>query len=241
MTPAMQAAQNTSQIFIGLNLACNSCHDSFISKWTLKDAYALASFFSDEERLRLYRCDIAQDAYATPGFLFPELNHPPASGSLADRRRAAAAIFTDPRNGRMPRTIVNRLWHRLLGRGLVENPDDLDGEPWQPALLDWLASDFVDHGYDLKRLIATIVSSRAYQLPAVARTAQPAKVYTFRGPEIRRLTAEQFADAVASITGDWNVYQPPAPRPRAALRAGRAPRVRRRGDTRASGASPPTR
>src|SRR4029077_3999789 len=169
------------------------------------------SFFSAEGRLQLYRCDIAQEAYATPGFLFPELTHAPASDSLADRRRAAAAIFTDPRNGRMPRTIVNRLWHRLLGRGLVENPDDLDGEPWQPALLDWLASDFVDHGYDLKRLIATIVSSRAYQLPAIARTAQPAKVYTFRGPEIRRLTAEQFADAVASITGDWNVYQPPAP------------------------------
>src|SRR5262249_20652568 len=95
MTPAMQAAQNTSQIFIGLNLACNSCHDSFISKWKLKDAYALASFFSDEARLQLYRCDIAQDAYATPSFLFSELNRTPASDSVADRRRAAAAIFTD--------------------------------------------------------------------------------------------------------------------------------------------------
>jgi hypothetical protein len=123
----------------------------------------------------------------------------------------------------MPRTIVNRLWHRLLGRGLVENPDDLDGEPWQPALLDWLASDFVDHGYDLKRLIATIVSSRAYQLPAIARTAQPAKVYTFRGPEIRRLTAEQFADAVASITGDWNVISPGAAGRERRFRPGRTP------------------
>ena len=211
MTPAMQAAQNTSQIFIGLNLACNSCHDSFISKWKLKDAYALASFFSDEDRLRLYRCDIAQDEYATPAFLFPALNQAPASASLADRRRAAAAIFTDPRNGRMPRTIVNRMWLRLLGRGLVENPDELDAEPWHPALVDWLASDFVDHGYDLKQVIAAIVSSRAYQLPAVPRVGEPARAYAFRGPEVRRLTAEQFADAVASITGDWNVYQPPAP------------------------------
>src|SRR6185436_10480706 len=72
-TPAMQAAQNTAQIFIGLNLKCNSCHDSFISKWKLKDAYGLASFFSDDDRLRLYRCDVAQDDYATPAFLFPEL------------------------------------------------------------------------------------------------------------------------------------------------------------------------
>ncbi len=151
-TPAMQAAQNSAQIFIGLNLKCNSCHDSFISKWKLKDAYGLASFFSEDGRLRLYRCDVPQDDYATPAFLFPELNRAPPSGSLADRRRTAAAIFTDPRNGRLPRTLVNRMWHRLLGRGFVENPDEMDGVPWSPALLDWLASDFVDGGYDLKRL-----------------------------------------------------------------------------------------
>ena len=209
-TPAVQAAQNTAQIFLGVNLKCNSCHDSFISKWKLKDAYALASFFSADARLRLYRCDVAQDQYAEPAFLFPELNRVPASPSLADRRATAAAIFTDPRNGRIPRTVVNRMWHRLLGGGMVENPDEMDTEPWSPALLDWLASDFVDHGYDLKRLLASIVSSRAYQMHAVARAGERPRGYVFRGPEIRRLSAEQFADAVAAITGDWNVYQPPA-------------------------------
>jgi len=209
--PAMQAAQNTAQIFLGINLKCNSCHDSFISKWKLKDAYALAGYFSPEPRLQLYRCDVAQDQYAEPGFLFPELNRALGSGSEADRHRAAAAIFTDPRNGRMPRTLVNRMWHRLLGRGIVANPDEMDGEPWSPELLDWLAGDFVDNGYDLKHLIATILTSRAYQLPAVARKGEQPKQYTFRGPEVRRLTAEQFADAIGSITGEWRVYQPPAP------------------------------
>src|SRR5262245_57204381 len=210
-TPAMQAAQNSAQVFLGINLKCNSCHDSFISKWQLKDAYGLASFFSEDGRLRLYRCDVAQDVYATPAFLFPELNRVSPSASLPDRRRTAAAIFTDPRNGRMPRTIVNRMWHRLLGRGLVENPDEMDGAPWSPGLLDWLASDFVDSGYDLKRLIATIMSSKAYQLRAVPRIGEQPRDYVFRGPEIRRLTAEQFGDAIGAITGDWNVYQPPAP------------------------------
>jgi hypothetical protein len=209
-TPAMQAAQNTAQIFIGINLKCNSCHDSFISKWQLKDAYGLASFFSQDARLRLYRCDVAQDVYATPAFLFPELNRVPSSASLPDRRRAAAAIFTDARNGRLPRTMVNRMWHRLLGRGIVENPDDMDGVPWSPGLLDWLASDFVDGGYDLKRLMATIVSSKAYQMRAVPRVGEQPRGYVFRGPEVRRLTAEQFGDAIGAITGDWNVYQPPA-------------------------------
>ena len=212
-TPAMQAAQNSAQLFIGINLKCNSCHDSFISKWQLKDAYGLASFFSEDARLRLYRCDVAQEAYATPAFLFPELNRVPPSGSLSDRRRTAAAIFTDSRNGRMPRTMVNRMWHRLLGRGIVENPDEMDGVPWSPALLDWLASDFVDGGYDLKRLMATIVSSKAYQMRAVPRIGEQPRGYVFRGPEIRRLTAEQFGDAIGAITGDWNVYQPPAPNP----------------------------
>jgi hypothetical protein len=210
-TPALQAAQNTAQIFLGINLKCNSCHDSFISRWKLKDAYGLASFFSSDGRLRLYRCDVAQDQYAEPAFLYPELNRTPPSGSLADRRATAAAIFTDPRDGRLPRTMVNRLWQRLLGRGIVANPDDMDGQPWSPALLDWLAGDLVDHNYDLKHLLATIVSSRAYQMAAVPRVGEQPRGYVFRGPEIRRLTAEQFADAIAAITGDWSVYQPPAP------------------------------
>ena len=212
-TPAMQAAQNTAQIFIGLNLKCNSCHDSFISKWKLKDAYALASFFSEQDRLRLYRCDVAQEDYATPAFLFPDVNRVPPSHSLADRRQTIAAIFTDPRNGRVPRTMVNRMWNRLLGRGIVENPDDMDGVPWDPQLLDWLASDFVDDGYDLKRLLATIITSKAYQMRAVPRVGEQPREYVFRGPEVRRLTAEQFGDAIGAMTGDWSVYQPPAPRP----------------------------
>ena len=210
VTPWMQASQNTAQVFLGVNLKCNACHDSFVSRWKLKDAYALAGFFSPEPTLQLFRCEKALEQYAEPAFLYPELNRVPPSASLADRRATAAAIFTDPRNGRLPRTIVNRIWTRLLGHGIVGNPDEMDGRPWSPAVLDWLASDFVEQGHDLKHLIATIVTSRAYQMPAVARTGEaPARNYAFRGPEVRRLTAEQFADAVGAITGEWNLYQPP--------------------------------
>jgi hypothetical protein len=217
-TPALQAAQNTAQVFLGVNLKCNSCHDSFISKWKLKDAYSLAAYFSNEEQLKLYRCDVAQEEHAQARFLFPELDRPLASMAAEVRRAAAAAIFTDPRNGRMPRTVVNRVWQRLMGRGIVENVDEMDGEPWSPELLDWLASDFVANGYDLKKLIATIVESRTYQLPSVGRKGEAEKEYTFRGPEIRRLTAEEFADAVASITGEWRAIA--ARGPAAAVRPG---------------------
>lgn len=211
VTPWMQASQNTAQVFLGVNLKCNACHDSFISKWKLKDAYALAAYFSPEPKLQLFRCDVARDQYADPAFLYPSIGRAPPSSSIADRRATAAAIFTDPRNGRMPRTLVNRVWERLLGRGIVPNSDEMDGAPWSAAVLDWLASDFVEQRYDLKHLIATIVSSRAYQMPAVARAsdARP-RGAPFEGPEIRRMTAEQFADAIGSITGEWSVYQAPA-------------------------------
>ena len=58
--------------------------------------------------------------------------------------------------------------------------------------------------------MATIVSSKAYQMRAVPRVGEQPRGYVFRGPEVRRLTAEQFGDAIGAITGDWNVYQPPA-------------------------------
>ena len=203
----MQASQNTAQVFLGVNLKCNACHDSFVSHWKLKDAYALAGYFSPDPKLQLYRCDRALDQFVTPAFLYPELSRTPPSSSLDDRRATIAAIFTDARNGRLPRTLVNRVWQRLFGYGLVGNPDDMDVKPWNAALLDWLAADFVSHGYDIKHLLYTIMSSRAYQLPATGRHDEPRiRDYAFAGPEIRRLTAEQFADAIGSITGEWSVY-----------------------------------
>jgi hypothetical protein len=206
VTPWMQASQNTAQAFLGVNFKCNACHDSFVSKWKLKDAYGLAAYFSPEAKLQLYRCDIAKDEYTEPSFFYPELARSTPSASLADRRATAVEIFTDPRNGRMPRTVVNRIWTRLLGHGIVANSDDMDGRPWSPELLDWLAVDFVANNYDLKHLIGTIIRSRAYQMAAVPRTAEvPARGYQFRGPEIRRISAEQFADAIGSITGEWSI------------------------------------
>jgi hypothetical protein len=71
-TPVMQAAQNSAQVFLGVNLKCNSCHDSFISRWKLKDAYGLASFCSDD-KLELVRGDVKMGQFAEAKFLYPEL------------------------------------------------------------------------------------------------------------------------------------------------------------------------
>jgi hypothetical protein len=161
-----------------------------------------------EEKLELYRCDVAQHQYAQAAFLYPELNREPKSGDQADRRAAAAAIFTDPRNGRLPRTMVNRIWQRLLGHGIVENPDEMDGEPWSPQLLDWVASDFVDSHYDLKHLIARSSLRVPIRCRPFALKGEPGRDFVFRGPLVRRITAEEFADAIGSITGKVGALSP---------------------------------
>jgi hypothetical protein len=206
-TPVMQAAQNSAQVFLGVNLKCNSCHDSFISYWKLKDAYGLASFYS-EQPLEIVRCDVKTGETAQPRFLYPGLGGVSAQASLAEKRAAAARLFTLPENGRFARTFVNRIWARLFGIGLVHPVDDMDAEPWSADLLDWLASDFADHGYDVDYLLRAIMTSRAYQLPAVAASGVKSQSFLFRGPLYRRLSAEQFVDAVSSLTGEWRVLQP---------------------------------
>jgi hypothetical protein len=203
-TPFMQAAQNSAQVFLGVNLKCASCHDSFINQYKLKQSYGLAAMFADTGDLELVRCDVKTGKHTGPEFLFPEVEVKPASDSLQDRRRAAAQSFTRAEDGRFARTLVNRYWQRLFGRGLVANVDDMDAEPWNADLLDWLASDFARHNYDLKYLLRTLMTSRAYSLPAVEAKGTD---YVFSGPTLRRLSAEQFADSLSEITGEWRVSQ----------------------------------
>ncbi len=201
-TPFMQAAQNSAQVFLGVNLKCASCHDSFINKYKLKQSYGLAAMFAETSDLELVRCDAKTGKHTGPEFLFPEVGVKPLSDSLADRRKAAALSFTNVENGRFSRTLVNRYWQRLFGRGIVASVDDMDAQPWNADLLDWLASDFAQHNYDLKYLIKLIMTSRSYGLPAVVERGD-----AFRGPKVRRLTAEQFADTLSEMTGQWRVSQ----------------------------------
>lgn len=202
-TPQMQAAQNISQVFLGINLKCASCHDSFINDWKLADSYGLASVYADEA-LEMVRCENPTGKKASIKFLFPELGQIDPRASHAERLARLAEIITDSRDGRLARTIVNRIWAKFLGRGLVEPVDEMDNLPWDQDLLDWLATDLADHGYDLKRTMELILTSRAYQYPAVNLKELDQDHYIFAGPAVRRLSAEQFLDALSSVTGIWH-------------------------------------
>ncbi len=195
----MQAAQNVSQVLLGLNLKCTSCHDSFISDWKLDDAYAFANVFSSKT-LEIHRCDLPTGRMAGYGVLYNSLGKIKETSVTAERLVQLADILVQKKNGRLYRTLVNRVWAQFMGRGIVEPVDVMDNEPWSQDLLDWLAYDFAENGYDMKRLMRQILISKTYQTPAVGlKEAQmlTATNYIFKGILKRRITAEQFADAVS--------------------------------------------
>jgi len=199
-TTPLQAAQNISQVFMGVNLKCASCHDSLINDWRLSDAYGLASVYS-EGPLQLFQCDKPTGQTAAARFIYPELGEIDPAADKPARLKRLAEIIASPKDGRLPRTLVNRLWARFFGRGLVEPVDDMEQPAWNQDLLDWLAQDLVAHHYDVKRAIAQILASQAYQLPSVEWVES--KDFVFRGPGARRMSAEQFRDALGQITGVW--------------------------------------
>jgi hypothetical protein len=202
MRRPMQAAQSVSQVFLGVNLKCASCHDSFVNDWTLADCYGLAAVYSDEE-MELVRCDKPQGKKAVVRFLYPEIGSIDAGLDRTARTQRLAELMLSPKDGRLSRTVVNRLWARLLGRGFIEPLDEMEKPAWNSDLLDWLAEDLVAHGWDLKHTIDLILTSQAYAMPTVEGPKSEKETFIFRGPLTRRMTAEQFADAVTSLSGDW--------------------------------------
>ncbi len=199
--PELQYSQSVSQTFLGINMKCASCHDSFVDRWKLRDAYGLAAIYSDHP-MELVRCDIPTGKPAVAAWPFPELGQVDATKPREERLAQLAALITHPDNGRFQRTIVNRLWHRLMGRGVVHPVDAMQTQPWNQDLLDVLANRLVESKYDLKGVLEFIATSQAYQSRAeiLSRDADD-KGYVYRGPRAKRLTAEQFVDAVWRLTG----------------------------------------
>src|SRR6266568_2771499 len=114
-TPQMQAAQNISQVFMGVNLKCASCHDSFVNDFTLADAYGLASVFSDGP-LEMVLCDKPTGKMASPKFIYSQLGELESTTNKTERLKQLATLITQRNDGRLTRTLVNRLWQKFFGR-----------------------------------------------------------------------------------------------------------------------------
>lgn len=206
-TLPIQFSQSVSQAFLGINMKCASCHDSFIDQWKLDDAYGLAAVYANEP-LDVFRCDKPTGRQATAAWLFPELGSIDAAAPRAQRLSQLANLMTSPDNARFARTISNRIWGQLFGRGLIHPLDAMHLRPENEALLELLAHRLVDHGYDLKDLIRFITTSRAYQTGSTSlqetdigqSTETPHQIRSLT-PTAKRMTAEQFVDNAWRITG----------------------------------------
>ncbi len=206
---AMQSAANVAQVFLGTSMKCASCHSHFENdEWPQQRFLAFAGMFAGRD-LELIRCEARSGQIVAAAFPFDLPGMPADVPADEDGRlRRAAQLLTDPLNPRFAKAIVNRLWKRYLGLGLFEPVDDFrqDRVPSHPELLDWLAYDFMTHGYDLKHTIRLILTSRAYQTRYDAALAdsfdvsRPTEPRYFRSPSLRRLTAEQVIDSVRLAT-----------------------------------------
>ena len=221
-----------SQIFLGVRLECARCHHHPNEKWAQSDYYQLAAYFSE---LKHKGQGISEPISGEAEFVWHapggEVKHPvtgevmkpkPPGGPPAeieagrDPRAALVEWMTATNNPFFARAIANRVWGQFLGRGIVEPVDDFRAS--NPAtnepLLDWLAQDLVNHNYDLKHLIRTILNSRVYQLSSLPNEHNLTDTKNFSRAYRRRLPAEVLLDAVCSVTGATDTFSglPPGAR-----------------------------
>lgn len=130
-----------------------------------------------------------------------------------DPRELFSDWLMQPDNPWLARCAVNRTWAWLLGRGIIQEPDDIraDNPPSHPELLDWLEQELITHHYDMKHLIRLILNSSTYQLSSV--TISPGTEPLFAAYPIRRLEAELLIDAINQITDTSDLYTSAIPEP----------------------------
>lgn len=219
-------AETTAQLFLGIRVGCAKCHHHPFEKWSQDDYYSLTAFFSrmgtkNSQEFGIFGAE--KVIYIRPT---GEATHPrkrtvvkplPLDGDPQqswddefDRRKRLADWLTSPDNKMFARNMANRFWGYTMGRGLVEPLDDMraTNPASNPELLDALADDLVKAKFDMKHLLRTIFQSRAYQLSSATidgNTADATNTH-FTRRTIRRLTAEQLADAVDFATGTREKY-----------------------------------
>jgi uncharacterized protein DUF1553/uncharacterized protein DUF1549/cytochrome c len=153
-------------------------------------------------------------------FADPPKNGYPSSG----RRRALAEAIVSEDNPLTARVMINRIWYQHFGQGIVTTPNNfgkMGTSPSNPELLDWLATEFMAHGWSIKQMHRLIMNSETYKMASNYYTGadaekDPTNQFLWRFP-IKRLEAEIIRDAVLSATGDLNFqaggkpFFPPVP------------------------------
>ncbi|HSI63438.1 MAG TPA: DUF1549 and DUF1553 domain-containing protein, partial [Candidatus Saccharimonadia bacterium] len=221
------------QIFLGVRLDCAKCHHHPSEKWTQEDYYQLAAFFG---QMKQKGQGISAPISGEPEYWWHggsgSVKHPLTDAVMTpkvpdgpempyvdgqDPRERLADWMAGSENPFFAKAIVNRIWSDFLGRGIVDPVDDfrVSNPPTNEALLDWMAQDFITHGFDLKHLMRTIVNSRTYQLSTEPNEHNVADTKNYSRGIKRRMSAEVLLDAVCDVTGLRDKYNGLPPQSRA--------------------------
>jgi hypothetical protein len=202
-------AARVSRCFLGIRLDCAQCHDHPFQPWKQADFQGLAAFFGGaysslrgirdrESRYHPEDRKTKQARLVEPRVPFRGELIPP-SGTP---REQLAAWVVHPENPCLARATVNRVWAILFNRPLVDPVDDLPVNGDVPAALDLLSKDFIEHGYDLRRLVRTMASLDVFRLESADDATEDAiarRDETWASFPMSRLRPEQVAGAVFQV------------------------------------------
>lgn len=210
----IDATETTAQLFLGIRIQCAKCHNHPFEKWTQDDYYGIAAAFHRVGRKpgRLPDSEVifvkqsgevvqprTKQQMKVRLLLKGAVDVPPDQ----DRRRVFAEWLTSDSNPFFARSLANRIWGHVMGRGIVEPVDDFrdSNPPSNPELLDYLTNELVHSGYSARHLIRTIMASRIYQLSSERNSLNADDEMYFSHATTRMLTAEQLLDAICGVTG----------------------------------------
>ncbi len=218
----VEIASSMSQLFLGVRLECAKCHHHPFEVWSQDDFYGFAAFFSKVGRkgpgLSTPISGGEEMIFTNRGGGRKQLKHgrtgelvepkmligaTPDIGENDDPREVLANWMTAPENPFFAKVMANRIWAEMMGIGLVDPVDDLRAT--NPAsnepLLDFLAKDFRDHGYNIKHLIRQIATSHVFGLSSIPGGRNLADIKNFSRYYRQRFRAEVLLDAVNDVLG----------------------------------------
>ncbi|MDB4676956.1 DUF1549 and DUF1553 domain-containing protein, partial [bacterium] len=206
-----------SQLFLGIRLECAKCHHHPFERYSQNDFYQFAAYFARVGRKGTglsppisggEEIVLTTDSGTVKHPLTGQVLNPTplyqASHMVdeADPRQSLANWLTSTENEFFAKVQVNRLWSTLMGRGLVEPVDDLrsTNPATNPQLMDALAQDFKDSGFNQKHLLRTIVLSRVYAHSSIPTPSNVTDRVNYSRHYRHRVRAELLLDAIADVT-----------------------------------------
>ncbi|HEY1494468.1 MAG TPA: DUF1553 domain-containing protein [Candidatus Solibacter sp.] len=224
---ARTLGETAALVFLGERIGCARCHAHPLESWSLDDDLALGAFFArvnykstQEWKEEIVYPDFRQTlrhprTRAIVEARLPDAAAPAKIGAEEDPRGQFADWLTAPANPYFARNIANRIWFWLLGRGIVNEPDDMrpTNPPVNPELLAYLESELISHHYDLRHLYRIILNSRTYQLSSEPNQWNAADTALFSHYPVKRLAAEQMLDAISQFTETNEKFRSIIPEP----------------------------